>query len=122
MDECRQSLKAQYCVVNEGGIFLHALWYGNEFKEMEGMRFQQYTEDSFSQRLDERFEIREAKIFSEIAKDDSIAFSLKRCSLWGRHSSRPLYNRYDNIPFFVFSVHVVVSLNHLLERIAPINY
>jgi len=87
---------------------------------MEGLSFQQYTEDSFSQRLDVRFEIREAKIFSEMPKDDSIAFSLKRCSLWGRHSSRPLYNRYDNIPFFVSPVQVVVCFNHLLQGIGSI--
>ena len=78
MDECRQSLKAQYCVVNEGGILLHALWYSNELKEMEGMRFQQYTESSFSQFLERRFEILEAKVYTEIEEKDPIAFILKQ--------------------------------------------
>ena len=78
IDSCRQSLAAQHGVLNEGGIVLHALWYGSEYEEFEGMGFQQYTRESFTALLDDRFEILETKIFTEMEKDDSIAFVLKR--------------------------------------------
>ncbi len=78
IEECRQSLTAQHNVLNKGGIVLHALWYGNDFEEYEGLRFQQYTEESFTQLLEGRFEILEAKIYTEMEEDDSIAFFLKR--------------------------------------------
>ena len=77
MDDCRKSLAAQHQVLNEGGIVLHALWYGNDYEEHAGMGFQQYTQESFSELLEGRFEILETKIFTEMEKDDSIAFVLK---------------------------------------------
>ena len=83
IDACRKSLAAQHKSLNNDGIVLHALWYGNEYEELEGMGFQQYTEASFSQLLVGRFEILEAKIFTEMEQDDSIAFFLKRVSVWG---------------------------------------
>ena len=74
---CRQSLAAQHKILNEGGIVLHALWYGNDYEEHAGMGFQQYTAESFAELLEGRFEILETKIFTEMEKDDSIAFVLK---------------------------------------------
>ncbi len=78
MNVCRQSLAAQHGVLKEGGIVLHALWYGTDFEEFGDLGFQQYTEESFADLLDGRFEILETKIFTEMEKDDSIAFVLKR--------------------------------------------
>jgi len=78
IDACRQSLAAQHGVLNEGGIVLHALWYGTEYEEFGDLGFQQYTEENFADLLDGRFEILETKIFTEMEKDDSIAFVLKR--------------------------------------------
>ncbi|MBC8374858.1 MAG: class I SAM-dependent methyltransferase [FCB group bacterium] len=77
MDVCRQSLAVQHGVLNEGGLVLHALWYGTEYEEFGDLGFQQYTEESFADLLDGRFEILESKIFTEMEKDDSIAFVLK---------------------------------------------
>ena len=78
MDMCRQSLAAQHLVLNAGGIVLHALWYGTEYEEFGDLGFQQYTDESFSALLEGRFEILESKIFTEMEKDDSFAFVLKR--------------------------------------------
>ena len=77
VDECRQSLAAQHKVLNKDGVVLHALWYGNDYEEFGGMGFQQYTQESFSELLEGRFEILETKIFTEMEQDDSIAFVLK---------------------------------------------
>ena len=77
-DACRQSLAAQHGRLNEGGLVLHALWYGDDYEEFGDLGFQQYTEESFVGLLDGRFEILETKIFTEMEKDDSIAFMLKR--------------------------------------------
>ncbi len=81
MDECRKSLVAQHGLLNEGGIVLHALWYGTDFEEMEGLCFQQYTKKSFSRLLENRFELLEAKTYTEMKKDDSIVFFLKRLNI-----------------------------------------
>jgi len=78
IDACRQSLAAQYGRLNEGGIVLHALWFGDDYEEFGDLGFQQYTQESFAQLLEGRFEILETKIFTEMEKDDSIAFVLKR--------------------------------------------
>ena len=78
MDSCRQSLIAQHKLLNAGGIALHALWYGSDYEEFEGLGFQQYTRESFADLLDDRFEILETRIYTEMEKDDSIAFVLKR--------------------------------------------
>ncbi len=77
LDDCRQSLAAQHGVLKEGGIVHHALWYGSDYEEFEGMGFQQYTRESFTALLDDRFKILETKIFTEMEKDDSIVFVLK---------------------------------------------
>jgi len=81
IDECKKSLAAQHNVLNEDGIVLHALWYGNEYEELAGLGFQQYTETSFSELIEGRFEILEATLYTEMEKDDSIVFFLKRLSL-----------------------------------------
>ncbi len=78
IDECRQALVAQHSLLNAGGIILHALWYGNDYEEYEGLGFQQYTAESFCELLDGRFEILETRIYTEMEKEDSIAVFLKR--------------------------------------------
>lgn len=81
MEETSESLRAQYKVLNKNGIVLHALWYGEECEVFEGLRFQQYTEDSFARLLGKHFELLETKVYTEMDENDSIAIILKRLSV-----------------------------------------
>jgi len=73
-----RSLAAQHRTLNPGGAALHSLWYGDELEEHHGLLFQQYTAESFSELLDERFEVIESKLYAEMAKDDSLCVVLRR--------------------------------------------
>jgi SAM-dependent methyltransferase len=73
-----RSLAAQHRTLNPGGTALHSLWYGDELEEHHGLLFQQYTAESFSELLDQRFEVLESKLYAEMATDDSLCVVLRR--------------------------------------------
>jgi len=77
-EDTARSLGAQHRVLNPGGIALHSLWFGDECEERHGLLFQQYTPESFSELLDERFEVLESKAYTEMAADDSLCVILGR--------------------------------------------
>jgi len=76
--DARQSLTAQHRALNSGGIALHSLWFGDKLEEHHGLLFQQYTAESFSELLDEQFEVLESKLYAEMAADDSLCVVLRR--------------------------------------------
>jgi SAM-dependent methyltransferase len=76
--DARRSLAAQHRTLNPGGIALHSLWFGDELEEHHGLLFQQYTAASFSELLDERFEVLESKLYAEMEPDDSLSVILRR--------------------------------------------
>ena len=79
-DELNASLSAQHRVLVQGGVALHTLWHGSEYEEFQGLRFQQYTEDTFAATLGDRFNLESAFRYSEEsdAEDDSLAVVLRR--------------------------------------------
>jgi len=77
-DQVRRSLAAQHAVLNEGGLAMHALWYGEGYEEHAGLGFQQYTEEALKELLDGSFKILETRRYSEMAEGDSIAVFLKK--------------------------------------------
>jgi SAM-dependent methyltransferase len=76
--DARQSLIAQHRLLNPGGIALHALWYGDELEEHHGLLFQQYAAKSFSELLDEQFEVVESRGYAEMEADDSLCVVIRR--------------------------------------------
>jgi len=76
--EAEQSMTAQHKVLNVGGIAYHALWFGDKCEEFEGLKFQQYTEHSFTEILQGQFEIIDTNIYTEMESNDSICVTLKR--------------------------------------------
>ena len=73
-----RSLAAQHRILNPGGIALHSLWFGDKLEEHHDLLFQQYTAESFSELLDEPFEVLESKLYAEMATDDSLSVVLRR--------------------------------------------
>jgi trans-aconitate methyltransferase len=77
-EDAGRSLGAQHRVLNAGGIALHSLWFGDECEEHNGLLFQQYTLESFSELLDGQFEVLESRSYAEMAADDSLCVILRR--------------------------------------------
>jgi SAM-dependent methyltransferase len=77
-EDAGRSLTAQHRTLNPGGIALHSLWFGDELEEHHGLRFQQYTAESFSELLNEQFEVLESKCYAEMETDDSLSVVLRR--------------------------------------------
>jgi SAM-dependent methyltransferase len=73
-----QSLAAQHRTLNPGGTALHSLWHGDELEEHHGLLFQQYTAESFSELLNEQFEVLESKLYAEMEAGDSLYVVLRR--------------------------------------------
>lgn len=76
--ELTESLQRQGQLLNDGGVVLHTLWYGDGEEEFSGLRFVYYTEASFSQLLCADFEILETARYSEIEPDDSFYVVLRK--------------------------------------------
>jgi SAM-dependent methyltransferase len=76
--DARRSLVAQHRALSPGGTALHSLWFGDKLEEHHGLLFQQYTAESFSELLDEQFEVLESKIYAEMETDDSLSVVLRR--------------------------------------------
>jgi SAM-dependent methyltransferase len=77
-EDAERSLTAQHRILNPGGIALHSLWFGDKLEEHHGLLFQQYTAESFSEILDEQFEVLESKLYAEMEADDSLSVVLRR--------------------------------------------
>ena len=77
-DELRASLAGQYRLLVPGGVALHSLWYGTQCERHAGLRFQQYTGETFAAVLDGLFVIESAARYAEESEDDSLAVVLRR--------------------------------------------
>jgi len=77
-DDASRSLDAQHRILVPGGIAFHTLWYGEALEEHHGLRFQQYTEETFGGLLDSHFELIDATRYAEESEGDSLRVVLKR--------------------------------------------
>lgn len=77
-EELQESLRKQAEVLKSRGVSLHSLWYGDREEESSGLRFVSYTEESFSQAVGVEYDIVKAERYSEMDKDDSIYFVLRK--------------------------------------------
>mgnify|MGYP001827769854 CR=1 FL=1 len=76
--ELAESFQRQAGVLQNGGILLHAFWYGDREEEMHGLRFVYYTEDALSQLIGDELEIVESKRYTELEEDDSLWVFLRK--------------------------------------------
>jgi cyclopropane fatty-acyl-phospholipid synthase-like methyltransferase len=77
-EELRVSLRRQAELLNDGGLLLHSFWYGDQEEEFSGLRFVQYTAASFAQVVSPAFEIVAAERYTEMDRDDSIYFLVRK--------------------------------------------
>ena len=78
LDDARRSLAAQHRILAPGGIAFHTLWYGETLEEHHGLRFQQYTRESFEALLEGRFDLIDSGRYAEDAEGDSLRVVLRR--------------------------------------------
>ena len=76
--ELKESLQRQKAVLNNGGILLHALWYGDKEEELSGLRFVYYTEAIFGEMVGSEYELMEATRYTEMEPDDSLYVVLRK--------------------------------------------
>ena len=74
----QQSLSRQAAVIRTGGIIFHTLWCGEEEMFHEGLRFQNYTEESLRALLPENLEFVTSEQYKEMKENDSIVVVLRR--------------------------------------------
>ena len=72
------SLEQQSAALNDGGILLHSFWRGDDAEVMEGMFFNNLTEQRLREIIQDRFQILELEIYGEMNDDDSIYVILKK--------------------------------------------
>jgi SAM-dependent methyltransferase len=77
-DQLWASLHGQARILNPGGILLHSLWYGEGEEEIHGVHFAYYTEATFGDLIDDRFEILETVRYAELETDDSFYVVLRK--------------------------------------------
>ncbi len=76
--EIEQSLEQQKRILNEEGILLHSFWKGDEPENMEGMLFNNLSEQRLRAIIKDRFQIIEMATYREMKDDDSIYIILKK--------------------------------------------
>ena len=74
----QQSLKRQAEIVKPGGVLFHTLWYGDDETFHEGLRFQNYTEQSVVSFIPDTLEFVASEKYSEMSDDDSMVVVLRR--------------------------------------------
>jgi SAM-dependent methyltransferase len=77
-DELRRSLRRQARILNEGGVILHSLWYGEGEEEMQGLRFVYYSEGTFGDLVGDEFQVIEAARYTEMEENDSFYVVMKK--------------------------------------------
>ncbi|MDX1418142.1 MAG: class I SAM-dependent methyltransferase [Candidatus Promineifilaceae bacterium] len=77
-EELRESLKRQWGILNNNGILLHSLWYGDKEEEFSGLRFVYYTEETLGEIVGPDYEIVETKRYTELEPDDSLYILLRK--------------------------------------------
>ena len=77
-EELAESLHRQATVLNSRGVLLHSFWYGAQVEEHRGLRFVQYTEESFAQIVGDEYEMVESRRYAEMEEMDSIYFVLRK--------------------------------------------
>ena len=76
-EELRQSLRKQLALLKPDGILFHTMWAGEGSDEMAGLHFEYYTEETFTDLLDEGV-IVEMQRYAEMEPEDSIYFVIKK--------------------------------------------
>ena len=71
-DELRQSFANQHRVLNEGGIVLHSLWYGEGQQEFDGLTLVYHNEQDLTELLQDAFDILAMEKHAKMADGDSI--------------------------------------------------
>ena len=82
-DELARSLRAQWRLLHQGGLALHALWRGDRLEVHQDERCQYYTAQTFADQVGEWFQVIETGTYAEMAHDDSLYVVLRR-SVSGR--------------------------------------
>ena len=77
-EELQRSLQVQAEILNDQGILLHSLWYGDKEESHQGLRFVYYTEASFQALLEDTFVVLKAERYTEMDDNDSIYFILQK--------------------------------------------
>lgn len=75
-EELAGSLRRQARLLSSKGLLLHSFWYGETEEEHHGLRFVQYTEESFAQFIGDEYELVESGRYAEMEEMDSIYFVL----------------------------------------------
>lgn len=75
--EIRESLRQQKRILNPNGVLLHTFWKGESSEEMEGLLFNNITEERLREIVDSEFEIVEIEEYGEMQTGDSICLILK---------------------------------------------
>ena len=78
VEEARRSLQSQRAVLKVGGLALHSLWRGDTVEEHHGLRFQNYTAQTFANVVGNLFDIVETGAYAEMSEDDSLYVVLRR--------------------------------------------
>ena len=77
--ELEESLRKQAAVLNDQGIALHSLWYGDKEDEtFSGLLFVYHTETSFRKLVGSEFKILESARYTEMETDDSMYVVLRK--------------------------------------------
>ena len=76
--DAAKSMAAQHRVLNDNGIALHSLWYGDLAEEHHGLLFQQYTLETFAELITGYFDVVESARYEEMEPDDSLYVVTRR--------------------------------------------
>ena len=77
-EQLKNSLNRQAEILSPNGIALHSLWYGEHEEMHKDLLAVHYTEEIFKELTPKSLQIIESQRYTEIEKDDSIYFVLKK--------------------------------------------
>ena len=71
-EELQQTFSRQHAVLNDGGVIMHSLWYGEGQKEFDGLTLVYHNERDLTALLEESFDILALEKHAKMAEGDSI--------------------------------------------------
>jgi predicted SAM-dependent methyltransferase len=77
-EELRTSLERQAQILNNNGILLHSLWYGDNEESFSGLRFVHYTETTIEAVIPNDYTVVAMQRYTEMEADDSFYIVLRK--------------------------------------------
>jgi cyclopropane fatty-acyl-phospholipid synthase-like methyltransferase len=71
-EELQQSFARQHAVLNDDGVMLHSLWYGEGQKEFDGLTLVYHNEQDLTAMLEDSFDILAMEKHAKMAEGDSL--------------------------------------------------